>query len=74
MAVGLVIIGGLVGNLPISAAIEALDNSDGDGLGLLVGQLDLEAFVKSMAAIIDVKVSLGTGAFHVEGVAGGDFH
>ena len=64
----------MVGDLPVLRAVHVLYNMDGDGLRLLVRELDLEALVDDVGAIVDVEVSLAPRAGEVEGVAADDLH
>jgi len=58
VAVELGVVRGFLHDFPVIAAVEMLEYVNGDGLRLLVSQLDLEVLVEGAAAIVDVKIGL----------------
>ena len=62
--------GRLLGQLPVVATIEVLDNADVGGFFLMVADANLEGLVYPVLAVFDMVISAFALAHDVEGVAG----
>ena len=58
VAVAFGVVGGFLGDVPVVAAVEALDYVDGDWLGFLIGEFYFEVLVEGALGLVDVEVGL----------------